>query len=268
MLGILRRIRRSLIEEGQLRKYLIYALGEILLVVSGILIALAINAWYQGRLDAEKEQEYLSLLSRDILNTLANIEIQATYEAEQKERSLDMYRAISSANIPENTDSLSIVMAMLGGRRTLTLKNPTYQDLLNTGNLQLISNGALRDKIVEFYEAMELSFEIINKNNSTFVDDGYNRVVMGSGLIFPQFKGSVGPTALGNDQLFRELEGGYIEEENLLWQIPRESQEWNKVKSALLSRLRTAIVASSICHRLLDELTALKDAVELERKVE
>ena len=45
MLHFLRRIRRSLINSGHMRKYTIYAVGEIALVVIGILIALQINNW-------------------------------------------------------------------------------------------------------------------------------------------------------------------------------------------------------------------------------
>jgi hypothetical protein len=45
MLKFFRRIRRKLLDEGSLRKYLVYAIGEITLVVIGILIALQINNW-------------------------------------------------------------------------------------------------------------------------------------------------------------------------------------------------------------------------------
>ena len=45
MLTFLRKIRKSLIESGIARKYLLYAIGEIALVVIGILIALQINNW-------------------------------------------------------------------------------------------------------------------------------------------------------------------------------------------------------------------------------
>ena len=56
MLTILRRIRRSLIDSGGARKYLLYAIGEITLVVIGILIALQINNWNQNRLDHNKAE--------------------------------------------------------------------------------------------------------------------------------------------------------------------------------------------------------------------
>lgn len=51
---------------GAFARYLKYALGEIVLVVLGILIALQINDWYQDRLDRRSEREYLQSMMRDL----------------------------------------------------------------------------------------------------------------------------------------------------------------------------------------------------------
>lgn len=51
---------------GAFARYLKYALGEIVLVVVGILIALQINDWYQDRLDRRSEREYLLSMMRDL----------------------------------------------------------------------------------------------------------------------------------------------------------------------------------------------------------
>jgi len=50
MLKFFRTIRKKLIEEDDIRKYLFYAIGEILLVVIGILIALQVNNWNEERI--------------------------------------------------------------------------------------------------------------------------------------------------------------------------------------------------------------------------
>ena len=62
MLTFLRKIRRSLVDSGSTGKYLMYAFGEIALVVIGILIALQVNNWNEERkfrvLEVELLQEY------------------------------------------------------------------------------------------------------------------------------------------------------------------------------------------------------------------
>ncbi|MEZ4951442.1 MAG: DUF6090 family protein [Saprospiraceae bacterium] len=60
MIKFFRNFRRNLLSEGKTGKYLKYALGEIALVVIGILIALQINDWNDGRKNAIREYKLLT----------------------------------------------------------------------------------------------------------------------------------------------------------------------------------------------------------------
>ena len=62
MIKLFRHIRQRLLEENKFSKYLIYALGEIVLVVIGILIALQINNWNETRKEGHLELQYLNRL--------------------------------------------------------------------------------------------------------------------------------------------------------------------------------------------------------------
>lgn len=70
MIKFFRGIRQQLLSENQLGKYLLYAIGEIVLVVIGILIALQINSWNNERLERRSEivvlNEILGNLERDV----------------------------------------------------------------------------------------------------------------------------------------------------------------------------------------------------------
>ena len=66
MLTVLRKIRKSLIDSGSARKYLLYAVGEILLVMIGILLALQVNTWNQNRVNRIKEVNALNLLQENL----------------------------------------------------------------------------------------------------------------------------------------------------------------------------------------------------------
>jgi len=70
MIKFLRHIRKSLIEQNKMGKYFKYAIGEILLVVIGILIALQINNWNEGRKQRIKEQELFYNLKIDFESRL------------------------------------------------------------------------------------------------------------------------------------------------------------------------------------------------------
>ncbi len=60
MLKFFRKIRQKLIEQNKVRNYILYAIGEIALVVIGILIALRVNNWYEIRKTITLEKSYLS----------------------------------------------------------------------------------------------------------------------------------------------------------------------------------------------------------------
>ncbi|MEO9887119.1 MAG: DUF6090 family protein [Balneola sp.] len=66
MLKFFRKIRQKLLSENKFSKYLIYAIGEIILVVIGILIALQINNWNEQRNTREKELVYLNGIRNDL----------------------------------------------------------------------------------------------------------------------------------------------------------------------------------------------------------
>ena len=67
MISFFRKMRQNLLNEGKTARYLKYAMGEILLVVIGILIALQINNWNDARKTRTKELHYLQNIKSDLL---------------------------------------------------------------------------------------------------------------------------------------------------------------------------------------------------------
>ena len=78
MLSLLRDIRRSLLNSGSSRKYLLYALGEFILIVAGILVAMQINNWnenrQQNKLYEKEHQETLLAIYQDLKLDVTSIE--------------------------------------------------------------------------------------------------------------------------------------------------------------------------------------------------
>ena len=159
--------------------------AEIAVVVVGVLIALALNAWWQAQQAAAGEENYLVLISRDLGQMEANLDELLAFEKRQLQDGLTAYRFLSLPDrSSEQKEAISRSLTVLASRRTMNLTNATYEDLISTGNLQLIRNLELRSQIVEFYEEAERDIEIHNKNNTFFVDDMFVTGVFGSGLFF------------------------------------------------------------------------------------
>ena len=75
MIKLFRNIRQSLLNEGKTSKYLKYALGEIVLVVIGILIALQLNTWKEANTERLLEKGYIVSLIEDIKKDSQNFDI-------------------------------------------------------------------------------------------------------------------------------------------------------------------------------------------------
>ena len=73
MINFFRRIRKKMADDNKPIKYMRYAIGEIVLVVIGILIALQINNWNEARKDDHKKKEYVKMLINDLNEDIINI---------------------------------------------------------------------------------------------------------------------------------------------------------------------------------------------------
>ena len=73
MIKFFRRIRQQLLDEGKLKRYLIYAIGEILLVMIGILLALQINNWNESIKSLNAQKAYLTEIRNDLIQDTTSI---------------------------------------------------------------------------------------------------------------------------------------------------------------------------------------------------
>ena len=170
MLTFFRHIRKSLLGSGQARKYLLYAIGEIALVVIGILIALQINNWNEKRNLDKVEHTYLQNLKVDLESLQANIE-------QQEKQELSIMNNCSRGLFflgedPPNADSLRNVLTFgFAGRRTFKANRSVFQDLTSSGNIGIISNLNLRNHILLLYQRVDYVETVIENGNLVWYDE-------------------------------------------------------------------------------------------------
>lgn len=148
MNSLFRNIRSKLLGEGKLAKYMIYALGEILLVVMGILIALQVNNWNIDRLELKKEQEILKALKVEFEANLYDLQ-RVNDEHQIIYSELRDLQEITKARNYEDPRLDSLVHGVIRWF-TFTERPGASSNLINSGNLNLITNDELRDLITEW----------------------------------------------------------------------------------------------------------------------
>ncbi len=140
MINSLEKYATTLWKKNKTGKYLKYTVGEIILVVIGILIALSINNWNEYREDVIKEQVVLTQLKENYLSNLNQLEEKMTTRTNIINSGLRILRAFDQ---PEEVvrDSLIKNIARI-------TSNPTFDsvknDLINSGNLRLIKDEKLK----------------------------------------------------------------------------------------------------------------------------
>ncbi len=148
MIKFFRHIRRSLIQENKMGKYFKYAIGEILLVVIGILIALQINNWNENKKNHQQELNLLNQLRSDL--TENKIEIKDIIKR-LNVNSMAMDSLIKRLKKPELEQAISVYTALIHRKSFFTNSNSGYK-LLGNGMAKLISNDSLLYSILQLYE--------------------------------------------------------------------------------------------------------------------
>ena len=154
MIKFFRRIRQQLLTENKFSKYLLYAIGEIVLVVIGILIALQINNWNEKRKTDVLQEVALKEVVSDLLDDFYSLENDVRLNLRGL-NSASIIRKVLDSNQTYH-DSLAIHFGNLDFNTTYTLKTSGFDNLKNLG-FQIITNDTIRKSITDLY-ASEYSF--------------------------------------------------------------------------------------------------------------
>lgn len=140
MIPFFRKIRKKMADENRPLKYIRYAIGEIVLVVVGILIALSINNWNESRKELKQEVVILSQLKSEFESNLAQLDEKIGAKSELMASSLKLFDFIDNPE-KRNKDSIDYHLA-----RTIpfTTFDPIINDLSSSGSLRLIKNERLK----------------------------------------------------------------------------------------------------------------------------
>jgi len=182
MIKFFRHIRKDLMETGKTGKYFKYAIGEIILVVIGILIALQINNWNEVKKANEKETHALNEIISDLDNnieSLTTIKTRETNGINSSRRSLKIIIDVLE-NKKEYHDSLILHFTGSLGYPDADIKTSGYESLTSIG-MDLISDNKLRSEIGKYYTAQ---IQDVVRAYNELRDDFYHYILDYSRFLF------------------------------------------------------------------------------------
>lgn len=148
MIKFFRKIRQQLLTENKFSKYLLYAIGEIILVVIGILIALQINNANDSRIEKAREIKYLNNIKIDLYKDIENLEYNIEFREKKSKGTQKVIEQINGMLIENMTETAYNVVNTLYQEK-FEPSNVTYNDLVNSGNMNLISNDSIKIDLFE-----------------------------------------------------------------------------------------------------------------------
>ena len=209
-------------QEKRLSKYLLYAIGEIILVVIGILIALQINNWNNRRLlKADAVKSYLDI-KRQVEDDKAELLKVKAYN-DYYTRAYEFGSAIISANDRSKVDSLAMVCMVLSQFSDFHRSGNIYETLVNSGDLKLLKNKDITSEL----QRLEMSYTFVNR-----LEDIHWEIIINE--LSPALKGAINYTTL-QPVLPEKLYG--IEVQNIIY----ESIYLTKVKDSIYRRALSEI---------------------------
>jgi len=175
MLRFFRLIRRKLIEEEQMRKYIWYAFGEIMLVMIGILLALQVNNWNEERRLLASAEDHLELLEsnlkddhRKLMELKQEIEISLTSSVNLVER--------FKQNMDADIDSIIFEMTQLIFEFNFKADKSALDILVNSGELGVLPDQ-IREQVSQYYNSVEY-IEERDEIANTFIKNQYEMVML------------------------------------------------------------------------------------------
>ncbi len=150
MIKKFRNLRKQLLMQGKTSKYIKYAIGEIILVVIGILIALQINNWNENRKDTIEEKAILESLYENLIQAKKQSELLIFEEATLKQRlirilGIDPNHTINDMEKIPDSIFESAVWDLQSDQPTFN----SYINLKNTNKLSLIKNKKINSKFTD-----------------------------------------------------------------------------------------------------------------------
>jgi len=147
MLKFFRRIRRKLINEGNLKRYLIYAIGEILLVMIGILLALQINNWNEDRKEKQFEKNLLLELRENLQSDISLNILQISTQNAHIDHIEELINHLHS-NLPYS-DTLNFIRVVYF--ESYQVNRSAYESLKSRG-FEKLSSKELKRELSRYYD--------------------------------------------------------------------------------------------------------------------
>ena len=196
MIKFFRNIRKNLLNKGKTSNpsfakasagtYLKYAIGEIILVVIGIFLALQLNNWNQNRLDNLQATEALYNLKAELQKNIVDLEdMESRCDASITSTAKGIEILNGDFTVKDLIQIDTLIRSVLS---TFPVTKSTYEELINTGNFYNLKNETLKSEIISLYKQTENFSAAYMATNETIFNINLNSELFNYNYLIDQLK--------------------------------------------------------------------------------
>jgi len=148
---LFRSIRQNLIKEGKIKRYLLYAIGEILLVMIGISLAFQLDNWNDDRIKHNAEIRFYENIKEQLIDDKELIEGQKRYNNHYMPQ-FKYANNIIEAQDRSKIDTLGLIVRKLTQYSDFDKKGNIYETMVNSGEIKLLKNHEIINGVRELEE--------------------------------------------------------------------------------------------------------------------
>ena len=179
MIKFFRHIRKQLLTENKFSKYLLYAVGEIVLVVIGILLALQINTWNEGKKNQKEAHKILLQLKHEFETNNELIDTCIEFQR-RRLKAIERFKDGFEPTKNLSADSLKILVSDLGSDWKYEPVKNNIESVISSGKINLIQNDSIKNEIRywgtainKYNDLYESQDELYNKNILPILSENY-----------------------------------------------------------------------------------------------
>lgn len=155
MLFLLRKIRRKLLMKNKVTTYLLYALGEIVLVVVGILIAVQIDDWNESRKLRQEEKSLLKSINLEFKKNNSIISNTIAEHENSKNAGVALMRLIGADRQTIENNNVDSLFYNFFTNADFILSNSAINNITQSGKMNLIGNDTVVNRLNEWKAAVD-----------------------------------------------------------------------------------------------------------------
>lgn len=168
MIKFFRKIRQKLLTENKFSKYLLYAFGEILLVVIGILIALQINNWNELQKLNEKELNVAKELYIELNENLISVKNQFRLWENRDKKILEVISLIDSDNVKLTNQEFDSTLIYVLAFSNFKLKQSKFQRIISLENFEFKKSPSLINSMLSLNDMYVTLMDYYRQNDENY----------------------------------------------------------------------------------------------------